>query len=153
MSNEIKEDYCSFEMSKLLKEKGFNCECNYSYELALKSRKDKQDGFSGPFGYKKGELNISSGWNVNYLLLDNNYWFFCSRPTHGLAIKWVIENLQYTDIWIEPFYSEDPKLYTPCIWYRGEYLRLPNASSKEEATEAALTYSLNNLMRELKFED
>ena len=33
MNNNIEEAYCSFEVSKLLKEKGFNCLCNthYSY--------------------------------------------------------------------------------------------------------------------------
>lgn len=107
INNKIKERYCSLEVSKLLREKGFNCECNSRYELALKSRKDKEHGYSGAFGWKKGELNIHSGFNTNRTLdewFDGVNWYGCSRPTHAIAIEWIKQNLGLY-IWAEPCFK------------------------------------------------
>lgn len=149
MNNNIEEDYCSFEVSKLLKEKGFDCECKYSYENALKSRKNKQDGYSGPFGYKKGELNIDSSWNKNSLLTSNDVWYCCSRPTHSLAIKWIRENYQIEvgNICIR-FNSPKKKGYQYIIISNNyhSFEQMGEFDKPEEAIEAALLYTLTNLI-------
>jgi hypothetical protein len=86
INNEIIEGKTGFDNSKLLKEIGFNCACNENYELALKSRKNKEHGYSGSFGWKKGELNIQNEYNRNTTLdhyYDNKNWYGCSMDSCG----------------------------------------------------------------------
>jgi hypothetical protein len=97
INNKISDSFCSFEVSKLLRDKGFDVSCNSHYELALTSQKHKEDGHSGPFGWKKGEVNLQSAYNSNKLL-DTYYngktWYACSRPTHSLAMEWLRVNFK-----------------------------------------------------------
>jgi len=58
IDNDIQDQRVSFDNAKLLKEKGFDVPCIKSFEIALKSKKNKQDGYSVVFGWKKGEFNI-----------------------------------------------------------------------------------------------
>jgi len=62
---------------------------------ALKSKKDKQDGYSGPFGWKKGEMNIINDYNTNTSLdkyYTGKYWFGCSRPQIFIVLVWLLNN-------------------------------------------------------------
>lgn len=69
----IEEDYVSFEIAKLLKEKGFDEICEYKY----------------------GVLNVDEGYVLqrffkpikNSELIDNAY----TAPTHQMALKWLRE--------------------------------------------------------------
>lgn len=132
----IQEDYCLFETSKLLKEKGFDWMCNGYY--------NKDDENSEPyFGDGEGADN----WN-NQAPSVKDLW--CSAPTHQMAMKW----LRYKGIYIEidvlgktnikygftilklnegEIYSDD-KIYT----------------TYEEAVEAALKYVLETQFVESK---
>ena len=74
MENNIDETYCSFEVSKLLKEKGFNTGCRYFYHN------------------EKRIESIANKYPINSEL-NNQY----SRPTHALAIEWIRINF---GIWI-----------------------------------------------------
>ena len=79
MNNNITEDYCSFEVSKLLKEKGFNpyFEYNRCYiEIATNEWKECTVE-------EYEQLDISIGIGNNLVIM---------RPTHALAIRWISVN-------------------------------------------------------------
>lgn len=76
INNNIKENYVSFEVAKILKDKGFEVETygyyNYSNEKF------------------EPEFKLSSKFR-NYNLEDCIY----SAPTHSIVIKWIKENFGY----------------------------------------------------------
>ena len=115
----IKEDYCSYEVAKLLKEKGFEqYKCQHSYN-------------------SKGVFQWS----------DNLDPYEYSAPTHQMAMKWLSDMYSIS---IEPYCYEHG-------WYCG-FSQLPKGitiytsqeskeyGTYEEAVEAALKYSLKNLI-------
>lgn len=134
MINNITEDRCSFEVSKLLKEKGFNLP----------------------------QVPITDGNNIlrrtqNYLencLHEQNVF---RQPTHALAIKWTRENFGiYIHVapatdnrWlgkIHNLHSEENQVMT----HYGELVstHIPSLyeKSSEEATETVLLYTLKELI-------
>src|SRR5258706_14149997 len=150
INNKIEESYCSFEVSKLLREKGFNVSCHSHYELALKSEKDIQDGYSGPFGWKKGEFNVKSDYNTNKIL-DNYYnektWYACSRPTQSVAIKWIWSNFK---IWItvKKDWDEGKFLgYEAIIETRDGFINVETFKTPEITINKALFSVLSNIIK------
>ncbi len=120
MNNNIQESYCSFEVSKLLKEKGFNARCSRLYD-------EDSD-----------ELKI--GFNTN------SFNKRISAPAHALAIEWLRVNF---GIWIyvlpystlfRPYAEELVDLDRFGKWEGHKY------NSPQEATEAALLYTLQNFI-------
>lgn len=121
----IAEDYCSFEVAKLLKEKGFNEKCSRWYVA-----NEPQEGL------------VVSGFGENQ--------FYINAPTHQMAMKW----LRGKGIYITIVYGDYPSLnkvfWTPQIDSL-EGFNLPDSfyeeyDKYEEAVEAALKYSLENLI-------
>lgn len=122
----IQEDYVSFEVAKLLKEKGFDEPCFYYY-------KDKVLMFS-PF--LKGRNSYQT----------DTY----SAPTHQMAISWLRE-VYGLHIWVEysrfDFNKEHPYLWNIVEtkidgdYWEGTYNKFP-----ENAVESALNYALENLI-------
>ena len=112
----ITEDYCSYEVAKLLKEKGFDIECNTAYY--------------------NGNLIDYTMYGFCGVLE------FIFAPTHQMAVKWLREK----DIRICPDYSDvDGKWFTMIgtkkkRTYSGYY------DTYEEAIESALKYTLENLL-------
>lgn len=130
----IKEDYVSFEVAKLLKEKGFDWECIGYYV------DDEPNDIKYSF---LGETN--STWESRC----------CSAPTHQMAMKWLREVYKLEvrstydydkDSWwgnINPMFEEtdeNTNVYQKAL--RFDY----QGKSYEEAVEAALKYSLENLI-------
>ncbi len=103
----MKEQFVDHEIAALLKEKGFKEECMAFYEISIKAKEDPYDGFSGPFGWKKGEVNFNKGYFENNGLPDNSneYWLLCGAPLWQQVIDWVF--LKYNII---VDYSIDKKL-------------------------------------------
>jgi hypothetical protein len=67
---QITEDYCSFEVSELLKEKGFNEDCHALYDVNTE------------------QLDIKNAGDV----FNNKQWEnYISAPTQSLALKWLRE--------------------------------------------------------------
>ena len=141
---DITEDYVSYEVAKLLKEKGFNWDC-ITY-------------------YVDSEPNC-----VKYSMLfeNNTTWEerCCSAPTHQMAMKWLREVHQlYISVGVSPIYGKvkDEKGRNTCgllYWHymaSGEWMNdkynpqqkafVVSAKNYEEAVEAALKYSLENLI-------
>lgn len=120
MNNNIKEPYCSFELCKLLKEKGFDISTPY---------------IEGWFNIEKFPKYYSQGCSS------------CSIPTHALAIEWIRVNF---GIWItvEPFEGKYFKfiIFSDTV-SSVKNLNLANHNSPQEATEAALIHTLKNLVK------
>lgn len=133
----ITEDYVSFEVAKLLKKKGFDAGTNTYYYATSE--------------YTKSEM---------YKSPNNMYWnndeYYYSAPTHQMAMKWLREEKQiYVCPKLRCFEGKQP-------YYKWEatILRLPSNNiiypqpmdmckhyeSYTEAVEAALKYSLENLV-------
>lgn len=128
MNNKITEDYVSFEVAKLLKEKGFAVGSDHSFNPTTNEPQ-----------------NISS---LNSILPA------IERPTHSLAIKWMRENF---GIHISSEYNYGTKLWEYTITFVEDSQKTyelidklgilaPEFNSPEEATEAALRYTLKNLV-------
>ena len=122
----ITEDYVSFEVAKLLKEKGFDCLCHSYF------RKDN------PNNLVKG--TCGANWN--------DVPFFTSRPTLQMTMKWLREVHGYVIV-VEPGLSEDKHVWTyKVIFYRTRTMLLQHednvgSSTYEEACEAAIKYILS----------
>ena len=116
----ITEDYCSFEIAKLLKEKGFNIECNTAYY---------------------------NGSLIDYTMYGFcEALEFIFAPTHQMAVKW-LRKIYGIDIVIEVSdpSAKDRKYYC-VIWKNYDSYILDLFSSYEECVEAAIKYCLENLI-------
>lgn len=175
MKNDIKEDYCSFEVSKLLKEKDFTQPTLFYYFEDGELRENKfieTTGMDYGIRYTVEYIELLDNWNNNYLTKKNGdrclgcskskgYFETYSAPTHALAIKWIRENFGI-HIWIENnafgYYwtannSSDPKFWVKDFRAKqgSTDLTLNIYPEKEyklpkEAIEAALLYTLKNLI-------
>jgi len=142
----ITEDYVSFEVAKLLKEKGFNEHCWKLYELGDCDIPVLLNGF---------ELSEeSSFWNNKYLELYKKEHSYindiCSAPTHQMAISWLRE-VYGLHIWVE--YSRfDFNKEHPYLWnivetkIDGDYWEGTYNKFSKNAVESALNYALENLI-------
>jgi hypothetical protein len=97
MRNDIAEDYCSFEVSRLLREKGFDAPCrgkiHCSHYHLVKENKippNVPTSINEMFAQIKGWNNLKEQDYINNLgeLKGLN----TSIPSHSLAIKWVRES-------------------------------------------------------------
>lgn len=121
----IKETYCSYEVAKLLKEKGFHEPCIATYNSTTKNFQIEE---------------IYEDWTI--------HWKGCiSAPTIQMTMKWLRE-IYGLDIVIE---ISDPSVndrkYYCVIWDKNNdsYI-LDLFDSYEDAVEAALKYCLENLI-------
>ena len=133
----ITEDYVSFEVAKLLKEKRFDEPCFMSYWLRTKDRPEL------------AHLEQTS----------NNYSDCVSCPTLQMAMKWLREEGFHINATISYDYSEDVDGNIVDKWvfwlfeifssFGGDLIYTEEVNeydSYEEAVEAALKYSLENLI-------
>lgn len=154
MNNNITEDYVTFEVAKLLKEKGFGVPCNYYYrekEYVEALNKNRESlGLSERFeeGSVGEQLNKQ---HKGRLVNRNQYDTTTSRPTQALAIKWIRENFGISiSINREAYYQEvfDKYVYSITWPLNGKYKAIasPYFEKFEEATEAALLCTLKRLI-------
>ena len=121
----ITEDYCSYEVAKLLKEKGFDEEvlAVYIYDNL----------------FVKGENDIVNPANVPII----------PAPTLQMAMKWLRE-VHNIDIIAPPQFDNSKWTYSAIIFKLSipcTEIRLnDNKDKKEEAVEAAIKYCLKNLI-------
>lgn len=129
----LTEDFCSFEVAKLLKEKGFDELCIFKYN---------SEGVRMKAGVAIDEWQNSE-------LDDNEY----SCPSQSMAMRWLREVHKLAFI-ISPQWAEGD-MRNPCRWYweiRGlediglDVYSNPLCNTYEEAVEAACIYSLKNLI-------
>ena len=139
-----------FELAKLLKEKGFDIPTQRYYEHALTSKKDSEtNDYTGSFGWKKGETNLQSGYfknNCGMADLSNENWYMCSAPTIAEVVVWLYEK---HNIWISVDPENDKDTWFHTISYNKSETIFGNYNtynSYTEAYEAAIEYTLNNLL-------
>ena len=127
----ITENYVSYEVAKLLKDKGFDGVCRYYYPDC--------------------HTNLVSYVDCRQYNIFNNE--SCIAPTHQMACKWLREE---HNLFIFPF----PQMNTNKFWTEiyqlsdnqewenlyCESIDLQDYSAYEEAVEAALKYCLENLI-------
>lgn len=130
------EDYCSFEVAKLLKEKGFNEKC--------------RGGYHSEFDDNDNPIVMLEEWAArpyNNDFMDEG--FLCSAPTLQMAMRWLRDT---HNISIEPFVdfgSGDDYWWTvdiSKIKKNGLITELSGYKTYEQAVEAALKYTLKNLI-------
>ena len=119
----ITEDYCSYEVAKLLKDKGFNEDIHTVYEPTFNKF-------------------------FNYPLKPNSYSNVIAAPTHQMAMKWLREKHRL-HIDIDPSEGNwNPTVITledwSCVVKFGDNILIQD--TYEEAVEAALKYVLENLI-------
>lgn len=137
-----------FSIAKSLKEKGFDIPTKKYYEYALKSKKDKEDGYSGSFGWKKDELNLQSDYFQNNSKSDftSEMWYMCSAPTITEVIMWLYEK---HGIWISVDYMDDVALFGGIVTTIKNNTQIYEKYfflSPTEAYESGINYVLNNLI-------
>lgn len=124
----ITEDYCSFEVSKLLKEKDFEGICDYAYS-------------------NKG----------NYFEIDRSNFdeVYCLRPTHQMAMVWLREvHHYYIQVMLDSWACEGHSGYYVVIQKTDSDFELMLSDvlddvfydTYEDAVKAALKYCLENLI-------
>ena len=125
----IQEAYCSKEVSKLLREKGFNEFC-YTYY-------DNTDDSIKRFNKGLHFNNTSYPWGVPYDINDVKKYIIA--PTHQMAMRWLREE-HNIKIMIRP-YVDGTYSYEILngFWY-------VNFDSYEDAAEAAIKYCLEYLI-------
>ena len=133
----ITEDYVSFKVAKLLKEKGFDEKCSYEWGVP------DIDG-----GYILQKWSIYNGEIRNSELINDAY----AAPTLQMACKWLRE-VHNACICINMVGNEDDSyaLFTYNIYQNKNYKlifgsNIPKYNSYEEAVEAAIKYTLENLI-------
>lgn len=145
----IEERYCSYEVSNLLQEKGFNQECfvKYAKEACTERYYDDYRERMLSWTIKPGELIIPSVDRESYEV----YGVMIPAPTHQMACDWLGE---VHGIYITIVYGDYPSLnkifWTPQINSLKEF-DLPDDFYEDydkygEAVEAALKYVLKNLI-------
>ena len=128
----ITEDYVSYEIAKLLEEKGFDEPCI---------------GFYNPRNGTLFEASIRKSWHYDKHGSIN-------APTHQMALKWLME---VHKIFVEPFVSIDLNgkyhycfrlLNSICkdILEPKDLVKIDFKDTYEEAVEAAIKYTLENLI-------
>ena len=128
----ITEDYCSYEVAKLLKEKGFDKFNTYGWDEKLFDKEHPRN-FSISFDNKE-------------------YWISC--PTHQMAMAWLREEHEIDIIPIIrhslKYAQESPFRDYACRVYDCDGNIILSAtkwySRYENAVEAALKYCLENLI-------
>ena len=133
----ITEDYVSFEVAKLLKEKGFNEATNRYYNAQYDEIRTVSDTFM-------------TYWNnedhMKVLMMEGAL----AIPTHQMAMKWLRE--KDIECVVIPVWNTIGKQYRSYVLsdlgdkYGDNYDSYSDNISYEEAVEAALKYSLENLI-------
>lgn len=124
----ITEDYCSYELSKLLKEKGFDGECMGCYW----DSKQIFDINYEPLSYSDGDLR-------DEVIL---------APTHQMVMKWLRKKWIFIEISFSVTINGEP-CYNFGILSRSAqwvYRHKQSFSTYEGAVNAAIKYSLEKLI-------
>ena len=132
----MKDDYVSFEIAKLLKEKGFDGDTSSCYILEDSTHHIMNDKVVQSEYYESQD--------------SNEHGHLIQAPTHQMAMKWLREKGIYITIVYGDYPSLNKVFWTPQIDSL-EGFDLPNSfyeeyDKYEVAVEAALRYALENLI-------
>ena len=155
----IEERYCSYEVAKILKEKGFREYCRYCYGTAIRHNGediDEDEEFELKSEGRADEIEYIKGGILHNLYYDNGKSFgkdVCAAPTHQMACDWLreIHNICIT------IYPDKEKGFEAVLYDTKSDVEIILQSfgifgyhifesSYEEAVESALKYCLKNLI-------
>ena len=144
----ITEDYCSYEVAKLLKEKGFPQEYDV-YHSMVYNEEDYEDEYEVQRMVLETKL-VKSGTLSSYPISVPEPKCYCC--TLSMAMKWLRE-VHNIFIVIEPhmynYINEKISSYVTSLWQGDNYcenITSKDYSTYEEAVEATLKYALENLI-------
>jgi len=87
----------NIDTAKLAKEKGFDLEIKGTIIEYLTDKKDSEHGYSGSFGWRKGEIEYDSGYIINNGTHDytcENYTCY-AHPTQSTLQAWLRDEHSY----------------------------------------------------------
>ena len=147
----ITEDYCSFEVAKLLKEKGFDEAC-YSYYMTTKTL---HTTFHNRVHVEEEPHFNSRDLNGMYDVDESSIEDICSAPTHQTAMKWLRE-VHMIGVFPSTYAftvgenGSAKHVYGTAIINLNTHELMTNdlmpMPTYEDATEAAIKYCLENLI-------
>lgn len=158
------EGYCSYKVSMLLKQLGFNEGCGSLYETAIRhngkdlSFDDELDlkgaGRAKEIKYTKG------GWISDHYNTNTSGWMHkdcCSRPTHAHATRWLRDTHEF-HVLPSPLPFGEWKVWVIILGKPNTKDGMMNATdlngkifaSFEDATEAGLSFILKSLVKARK---
>lgn len=143
----ITEDFVSYEVAKLLKEKGFseNTICKYADIGGITERwyddyRERVVRFHFDEGYL---IEPSTEPKDQYEIIGDTI----PAPTHQMAMKWLRERCCYIVVNPDPSdETESTMLWWVEIMHKTDYKEFYDFDTYEEAVEAALKYCLINLI-------
>ena len=127
LNNNIKEPICSFEISNLLKEKGFDVLSTAFYH---KTKKELVD----PKSYADLAINKNSDFSTAS---------FITAPTQSIALEWIRVNF---DINIESHVVGEKGYFSYTVYINGAKKLKERFDTPQEAIEAGLLYALTKLI-------
>ncbi|MBO7313578.1 MAG: hypothetical protein J6U48_05060 [Alistipes sp.] len=136
----IHEEICTYEVSKLAKEKGFDSGCLYHY--------DRKGSLHQHYAYDA----MNSGVGVDDLLMYDGHLYTseCLAPTQSLLQRWLREEKGY---YVYPFFDNEELKWTYVVRERTGEMWIPLVGFEfhlfptyELALEDALKYALENLV-------
>jgi len=141
---QITDDYCSFEIAKLLKEKGFDGECRMTYR-----EHDMQMIYYTP--NPNNLLNFTTNREKLEKHSKKQHCDYALCPTHQMALKWLRE-VHKLHIYAEPYWPQGD-MRNKMRW-QGFVVDLNTingdsqcyADSPEEAIENRIRFVLENLI-------
>ena len=144
----ITEDYCSFEVAKLLKEKGFPQEYDI-YHSMVYNEEDYEDEYEVQRMVLQTRF-VKAGTLSSYPIGVPEPKCYC--PTHQMVMKWLRE-VHNIFIIIEPhmydYINEKNSSYVTSLWQGDNYYENVTSrdySTYEEAVEATLKCVLKTLI-------
>jgi len=87
-------EFVSYELALKLKQLGFVDECMAYYTISLTEVEHKEDGTTGPFGWKKGEVFFEKRFfknNSQGIDGSNENWLEVGAPLFQQAFRWFRE--------------------------------------------------------------
>ena len=146
----ITEDYVSFEIAKLLKEKGFDEKCRYVYSN-VGGKISSENFMEGESFVDNSDIELVAKYNEWITSTQGDYAFLC--PTLQMAMKWLREeyNLHFL---LSPYNRDSNPLVVyynidivkPPEFVESFYSNIGKDQSYEEACEDAIKYCLENLI-------
>ena len=144
----MEKEFVSYELALKLKQLGFVDECMAYYTISLTEVEHKEDGTTGPFGWKKGEVFFEKRFfknNSQGIDRSNEDWLEVGAPLFQQAFRWFRENG-----FLIHFSSHDVNIHDFYIKWSPEKSILSDAYDTYEEAELACLDKLIEIIERKK---
>jgi hypothetical protein len=107
INNNIKESFCSFKVSTVLKREGFEVPTYYFYNELGEVKMKIEDSGCNESEYYFDHEEFLENWNQKNMKVQFNDDAYCvpiSRPSHHIALEWIKINFNINIVAIENYY-------------------------------------------------